>query len=76
LRWWLDLKDSLKNPEFLQTMKKRLTALFLTLAALAFAQDSSVKAGINDKFLDPKLNVEPRVVRSSTSGRKSSPQPV
>ena len=36
---------------------KHITLLCL-LASLTFAQDASVKPGINDKFLDPKLNVE------------------
>jgi len=51
-------------------MKKRLTALFLTLAALAFAQDASVKPGINDKFLDPKLNVEEWTKKFETESRE------
>ena len=51
-------------------MKTRLTALFALLATFAFAQDASVKPGINDKFLDPKLNVEEWTKKFETESRE------
>jgi predicted methyltransferase len=48
---------------------KRITLLCL-LASLTFAQDSSVKPGINDKFLDPKLNVEEWTKKFETESRE------
>ena len=51
-------------------MKTRITALFLIIATLAFAQDASVKPGINDKFLDPKLNVEEWTKKFETESRE------
>lgn len=51
-------------------MKTRLTVLFLTLASFAFAQDASVKPGINDKFLDPKLKVEEWTQKFETESRE------
>ena len=51
-------------------MKTRVTALFLIIATLAFAQDASVKPGINDKFLDPKLNVEEWTKKFETESRE------
>ena len=51
-------------------MKTRLPALFLTLATFALAQDASVKPGINDKFLDPKLNVEEWTKKFETESRE------
>lgn len=49
---------------------KRTTTLFCLLASLAFAQDASVKPGINDKFLDPKLKVEEWTQRWETESRE------
>lgn len=51
-------------------MKTRLTALFLAFAAFAPAQDVSVKPGINDIFLDPKLNVDEWAQRWETESRE------
>lgn len=49
---------------------KHLAAFFLVLATLCPAQDASVKPGINDKFLDPKLNVEEWTKRFETESRE------
>jgi predicted methyltransferase len=49
---------------------KRTTLLLCLLASLAFAQDVSVKPGINDKFLDPKLNVEEWTKKFETESRE------
>ena len=49
---------------------KRTTTLLCLLASLAFAQDTSVKPGINDKFLDPKLNVEEWTKKFETESRE------
>jgi predicted methyltransferase len=49
---------------------KRTTTLLCLLASLAFAQDVSVKPGINDKFLDPKLNVEEWTKKFETESRE------
>lgn len=49
---------------------KHLAAFFLVLATLCSAQDASVKPGINDKFLDPKLNVEEWTKRFETESRE------
>lgn len=46
------------------------TTLICLLASLAFAQDASVKPGINDKFLDPKLNVEEWTKKFETESRE------
>jgi len=51
-------------------MKTRLTALILTLASLAVGQDSSVKPGINEKFLDPNLKVEEWTQKFETESRE------
>jgi len=51
-------------------MKTRLTTLLLALATFTFAQDASVKPGINDKFLDPKLNVEEWTKKFETESRE------
>ena len=51
-------------------MKLFRTSLFLTLTTLALAQDVSVKPGINDKFLDPKLNVEEWTKKFETESRE------
>lgn len=48
---------------------KHITLLCL-LASLTFAQDASVKPGINDKFLDPKLNVEEWTKKFETESRE------
>ena len=45
-------------------------ALLLLIAAAAVAQDQSVKPGINDKFLDPKLNVEEWTKKFETESRE------
>lgn len=52
------------------TMKTHLATVFLVLAACALAQDASVKPGINDKFLDPKLNVEEWTKKFETESRE------
>jgi predicted methyltransferase len=49
---------------------KRTTTLLCLLASLALAQDASVKPGINDKFLDPKLNVEEWTKKFETESRE------
>lgn len=49
---------------------KRTTILLCLLASLAFAQDASVKPGINEKFLDPKLNVEEWTKKFETESRE------
>jgi predicted methyltransferase len=49
---------------------KRAATLLCLLASLAFAQDASVKPGINDKFLDPKLNVEEWTKKFETESRE------
>ena len=49
---------------------KRTTTFLCLLASLAFAQDASVKPGINDKFLDPKLSVEEWTQRWETESRE------
>ncbi len=49
---------------------KRTTTLLCLLASLAFAQDASVKPGINVKFLDPKLNVEEWTKKFETESRE------
>lgn len=48
----------------------RLTALFLSFAAVALAQEASVRPGINEKFLDPKLKVEEWSQRWETESRE------
>ena len=45
-------------------------ALLLLIAAAAVAQDQSVKPGINDKFLDPKLKVEEWTQKFETESRE------
>jgi predicted methyltransferase len=49
---------------------KRTTLLLCLLASFALAQDASVKPGINDKFLDPKLNVEEWTKKFETESRE------
>jgi ubiquinone/menaquinone biosynthesis C-methylase UbiE len=49
---------------------KRTTTLLCLLASLAFSQDTSVKPGINSKFLDPKLNVEEWTKKFETESRE------
>jgi predicted methyltransferase len=49
---------------------KRILPLLCLLTALAFGQDASVKPGINDKFLDPKLNVEEWTKKFETESRE------
>jgi predicted methyltransferase len=49
---------------------KRITTLICLFTSLAFAQDTSVKPGINDKFLDPKLNVEEWTKKFETESRE------
>jgi ubiquinone/menaquinone biosynthesis C-methylase UbiE len=50
-------------------MKLTATLLFL-LASIAFPQEASVKPGINDKFLDPKLNVGEWTKKFETESRE------
>lgn len=50
-------------------MKTQLSILLL-LTTLAFAQDASVKPGINDKFLDPKLKVDEWTQKFETESRE------
>ena len=49
---------------------KRILPLLCLFTALAFGQDTSVKPGINDKFLDPKLNVEEWTKKFETESRE------
>jgi predicted methyltransferase len=49
---------------------KRILPLLCLLTALASGQDTSVKPGINDKFLDPKLNVEEWTKKFETESRE------
>ncbi|MBX7211950.1 MAG: class I SAM-dependent methyltransferase [Verrucomicrobiaceae bacterium] len=49
---------------------KRLTALFLAIAALASAQEQSVKPGINAKYLDPNMRVEEFTQKFETESRE------
>ena len=49
---------------------KRNTTLLCLFASIAFAQDASVKPGINDKFLDPKINVEEWTKKFETESRE------
>ena len=49
---------------------KHTTALLCLLTSLVFSQDASVKPGINDKFLDPKLNVEEWTKKFETESRE------
>lgn len=51
-------------------MKTHFCAVVFTFAAIALAQDASVKPGINDKFLDPKLNVEEWTKKFETESRE------
>jgi predicted methyltransferase len=50
-------------------MKSRLVILLL-FATCTLAQDASVKPGINDKFLDPELNVEEWTQKFETESRE------
>ena len=49
---------------------KRIAFLLLVIASATIAQDQSVKPGINDKFLDPKLNVEEWTKKFETESRE------
>jgi ubiquinone/menaquinone biosynthesis C-methylase UbiE len=49
---------------------KRTTTLLWLVASFALAQDASVEPGINDKFLDPKLNVEEWTKKFETESRE------
>lgn len=49
---------------------KRIALLLLVIASATIAQDQSVKPGINDKFLDPKLNVEEWTKKFETESRE------
>jgi len=51
-------------------MKIPLIFITLGLATLTFAQDVSVKPGINDKFLDPKRKVEEWSQKFETESRE------
>lgn len=55
---------------FFTLMKSRLALCFVVLASFALAQDTSVKPGINDKFLDPELNVEEWTKKFETESRE------
>ncbi|MCB1277208.1 methyltransferase domain-containing protein [Prosthecobacter sp.] len=50
-------------------MKRSLISLCL-LTTIAIAQEASVKPGINDKFLDPKLKVEEWTQKFETESRE------
>lgn len=52
------------------SIMKRTTTLLCLFASIAFAQEASVKPGINDKFLDPKLNVEEWTKKFETESRE------
>ena len=49
---------------------KRIAILLLAIASATIAQEQSVKPGINDKFLDPKLNVEEWTKKFETESRE------
>jgi ubiquinone/menaquinone biosynthesis C-methylase UbiE len=49
---------------------KRLTPALLLLCTVCLAQEASVKPGINDKFLDPKLKVEEWTEKFETESRE------
>ena len=51
-------------------MKRTGIVIPLLLAVTALAQDASVKPGINDKFLDPKLNVQEWTEKFETESRE------
>jgi SAM-dependent methyltransferase len=55
------------NPEHIM---QRITTVLLLLASISLAQEASVKPGINDKFLDPKLKVEEWTERFETESRE------
>ncbi len=49
---------------------RRILPLLLLFAASAFAEELSVKPGINDKFLDPALKVEEWTEKFETESRE------
>lgn len=49
---------------------KRILPLLLLITSSTIAQDASVKPGINDKFLDPKLSVEEWTKKFETESRE------
>lgn len=51
-------------------MKTHLAAIFTVFVTSVLAQEASVKPGINDKFLDPKLNVEEWTKKFETESRE------
>ncbi len=51
-------------------MKTRILPLLCFIATVNLAQDASVKPGINDKFLDPRLNVEEWAKKFETESRE------
>lgn len=51
-------------------MKKTLLSILLFCAAAAFAEEQSVKPGINDKFRDPNLKVEEWTQKFETESRE------
>ena len=51
-------------------MKIQIPLLTLLIAATTLAQDASVKPGINDKFLDPKLKVDEWTQKFETESRE------
>ncbi|MEZ5384769.1 MAG: class I SAM-dependent methyltransferase [Prosthecobacter sp.] len=51
-------------------MKSKILLTAILVSSLGLAQDASVKPGINDKFLDPKLNVEEWTKKFETESRE------
>lgn len=51
-------------------MNRTISFLLCLFASLTFAQEASVKPGINSKFLDPELNVEEWTKRFETESRE------
>lgn len=49
---------------------KRILSHLCLFTTLSLAQEASVKPGINDKFLDPKLNVEEWTKKFETESRE------
>ena len=49
---------------------KRILPLLCLLTSITFAQDASVKPGINTKFLDPKLKVDEWTQKFETESRE------
>lgn len=51
-------------------MKSSVTMALLFIAAIALAQEQSVKPGINDKFIDPKMKVDEWTQKFETESRE------